>query len=158
MRNGFLRKALRLLPGLLLWALISIFPVYWMLTFSLKNNNEIFGENVAGLPREWVWANYTRAFHTGNMPRYFLNSLVVAITTIIITLSAAVMATYAITRLRWKGRKRMNSFFMLGLTIPIHASIVPLYTTLAKIKLLGRGSPVGLSYRSGRTSCSRPGN
>ena len=122
--------------ALILWAIISIFPVYWMLTFSLKTNAEIFGENVAGLPREWVWANYTRAFHTGNMPRYFLNSLIVAIATIVITLAASVMATYAITRLHWKGRKRMNSFFMLGLTIPIHASIVPLYTTLAKIKLL----------------------
>ena len=121
---------------LILWALISIFPVYWMLTFSLKTNAEIFGENVAGLPRERVWSNYTRALNTGDMPRYFLNSLIVAISTIVITLVAAVMATYAITRLHWKGRKRMNSFFMLGLTIPIHASIVPLYTTLAKIKLL----------------------
>ncbi len=121
---------------LILWALISIFPVYWMLTFSLKTNAEIFGENVAGLPREWVWENYKRAFNTGNMPRYFLNSLIVAISTIVITLAASVMATYAITRLKWKGRKRMNSFFMLGLTIPIHASIVPLYTTLAKLKLL----------------------
>ena len=121
---------------LILWALISIFPVYWMLTFSLKTNAEIFGENVAGLPREWVWENYKRAFNTGNMPRYFINSLIVAISTIVITLAASVMATYAITRLKWKGRKRMNSFFMLGLTIPIHASIVPLYTTLAKLKLL----------------------
>ena len=117
---------------LILWALISLFPVYWMLTFSLKTNAEIFGENVVGLPREWVWENYRRALNTGNMPRYFLNSLIVAVTTIVITLAASVMATYAITRLHWKGRKRMNSFFMLGLTIPIHASIVPLYTTLAK--------------------------
>ncbi len=121
---------------LILWAVISIFPVYWMLTFSLKTNPEIFGENVVGLPKEWVWENYNRALHTGNMPRYFLNSLIVAVSTIIITLIASIMATYAITRLKWKGRKRMNSFFMLGLTIPIHASIVPLYTTLAKIKLL----------------------
>ena len=121
---------------LILWAVISLFPVYWMLTFSLKTNAEIFGENVVGLPREWVWENYKRALNTGNMPRYFLNSLIVAVTTIVITLAASVMATYAMTRLRWKGRKRMNSFFMLGLTIPIHASIVPLYTTLAKIKLL----------------------
>ena len=121
---------------LILWAVISLFPVYWMLTFSLKTNAEIFGENVVGLPREWVWENYRRALNTGNMPRYFLNSLIVAITTIVITLVASVMATYAMTRLHWKGRKRMNSFFMLGLTIPIHASIVPLYTTLAKLKLL----------------------
>ena len=121
---------------LILWTVISLFPVYWMLTFSLKTNAEIFGENVVGLPREWVWENYRRALNTGNMPRYFLNSLIVAVATIVITLAASVMATYAMTRLHWKGRKRMNSFFMLGLTIPIHASIVPLYTTLAKLKLL----------------------
>ena len=46
---------------LILWAVISLFPVYWMLTFSLKTNAEIFGENVVGLPREWVWENYKRA-------------------------------------------------------------------------------------------------
>ena len=138
MRLHYENKGKRVLIYILLiiWALISIFPVYWMLTFSLKTNAEIFGENVAGLPREWVWSNYSRALHTGDMPRYFLNSLIVAIATIFITLAASVMATYAITRLKWKGRKRMNGFFMLGLTIPIHASIVPLYTTLAKIKLL----------------------
>lgn len=121
---------------LILWTVISIFPVYWMLTFSLKTNPEIFGENVMGLPRYWVWENYTRALNTGNMPRYFLNSLIVAISTIVLTLIASVMATYAMTRLNWKGRKRMNAFFMLGLTIPIHASIVPLYTTLSKIHML----------------------
>lgn len=121
---------------LILWALISIFPVYWMLTFSLKNNAEIFGENVIGLPKYWVWENYSRAMNTGNMPQYFLNSVIVAVSTILITLAASVMATYAITRLEWKGAKTMNKFFMLGLTIPIHASIVPLYTTLSRLKML----------------------
>ena len=121
---------------LILWAIISIFPVYWMLTFSLKTNAEIFGENVIGLPKYWVWENYTRALNTGNMPRYFLNSVIVAGSTILITLIASVMATYAITRLEWKGAKTMNKFFMLGLTIPIHASIVPLYTTLSRLKML----------------------
>ncbi|MBR1822072.1 MAG: carbohydrate ABC transporter permease [Clostridia bacterium] len=121
---------------LILWAFISLFPVYWMLTFSLKTNPEIFGENVIGLPKYWVWGNYTRALNTGDMPRYFLNSVIVAVATILITLLASVMATYAMTRLEWKGSKRMHKFFMLGLTIPIHASIVPLYTTLAKLKML----------------------
>ncbi|MBQ8137631.1 MAG: carbohydrate ABC transporter permease, partial [Clostridia bacterium] len=119
--------------GLVVWALICLFPVYWMFTFSLKTNNEIFGENVMGLPREWVWSNYSRALNVGNMGQYFLNSIIVTIVTIAITLVAAVMATYAITRLHWKGRKRMNKFFMLGLTIPIHAAIVPLYTTFSRI-------------------------
>ncbi|MBQ3303944.1 MAG: carbohydrate ABC transporter permease, partial [Clostridia bacterium] len=131
---------------LVLWAFISVFPVYWMLTFSLKTNEEIFGENVIGLPKYWVWENYTRAMNTGNMPLYFLNSVIVAVSTIIITLLASVMATYAITRLDWKGRKSMNKFFMLGLTIPIHASIVPLYTTLAKLKMLNSYFALILPY------------
>ena len=64
---------------LIVWAFVSLFPVYWMLTFSLKNNSEIFGSNVIGLPNYWAWENYDRALHTGSMGRYFLNSLVIAV-------------------------------------------------------------------------------
>lgn len=120
---------------LLIWAFINLFPIYWMFTFSLKSNEEIFGANVAGLPNEWLWSNYSRAMNTGSMGLYFLNSVIVAVATILITLIAALMATYAITRFKWRGSKPMNSFFMLGLTIPIHASIVPIYVILINLKL-----------------------
>ena len=122
--------------GLILWLLVNLFPVYWMFTFSLKSNPEIFGENVIGLPKEWLWSNYESALKTGNMPKYFLNSAIVAIATILITLAVALMATFALTRLIWKRRKTLNKFFMLGLTIPIHASIVPVYVTLSRLHLL----------------------
>ena len=122
--------------GLILWAFINLFPVYWMFTFSLKNNEEIFGSNVAGLPNNWLWSNYSEAINTGRMDIYFLNSVIVSAATIVITLIVALMATYALTRLVWKGRKAMNKFFMLGLTIPIHASIVPIYVTLSRLHML----------------------
>ena len=122
--------------GLIIWAVICLFPVYWMFTFSLKSNEEIFGANVMGLPQNWLWQNYSRALNVGNMGQHFLNSLIVTVVSIIFVLVATIMATYAMTRLQWKGRKRMNSFFMLGLTIPIHAAIVPLYTTLSRLSML----------------------
>ena len=122
--------------ALIIWAVINIFPIYWMFTFSLKNNEEIFGANVAGLPQHWLWSNYSRAMATGQMGRYFLNSLIIAVATIVITLLAAVMATYALTRLIWKRRKSVNKMFMLGLTIPIHAAILPIYITLSRMKML----------------------
>ena len=122
--------------GLIFWLLVNLFPVYWMFTFSLKSNPEIFGENVVGLPKEWLWSNYSSALKTGNMPRYFLNSAIVAVATILITLAVALMATFALTRLIWKRRRTLNKFFMLGLTIPIHASIVPVYVTLSRLHLL----------------------
>ena len=122
--------------GLIFWAIICLFPVYWMFTFSLKSNKEIFGPNFLGLPQQWMWSNYSRALNVGNMGRYFINSLLVTTVTILITLIASIMATYALTRLQWKGKKRMHAFFMLGLTIPIHAAIVPLYTTLSRLRML----------------------
>ena len=131
---------------LILWTLISIFPVYWMFTFSLKTNAEIFGQNVIGLPQYWVWENYTRAMNTGHMEVYFLNSFIIAVITILITLVASAMATYAMTRLVWKGRDSMNKFFMLGLTIPIHAAIVPLYVVLGRAHLLNSYAALVIPY------------
>jgi raffinose/stachyose/melibiose transport system permease protein len=122
--------------GLTLWMLVNLFPVYWMFTFSLKNNAEIFGDNVVGLPKNWLWSNYTTALNTGHMGKYFLNSAIVAVATILITLAVALMGTFALTRLIWKQKKALNKFFMLGLTIPIHASIVPVYVTLSRLHML----------------------
>ena len=136
MNNNSKTARILIYIGLVFWLLVNLFPVYWMFTFSLKNNAEIFGENVVGLPHHWLWSNYASALKTGNMGRYFLNSAIVAVATILITLVVALMATFALTRLIWKRRKTLNKFFMLGLTIPIHASIVPVYVTLSRLHML----------------------
>ena len=72
-----------------------------MFTFSLKTNEEIFGKNLIGLPWDWRWTNYASAWHTGNMPRYFINSVIVSVSAIALVIIASMMATYAITRLKW---------------------------------------------------------
>ena len=122
--------------GLVIWAVIDLVPLYWMFTFSLKNNEEVYGANVMGLPKNWLWSNYAKAMTTGNMPLYFMNSIIVTVAAILISLIAALMATYAITRIVWKASNLMNSFFMLGITIPIHASVVPIFITLSRMKML----------------------
>ena len=144
--NKITVRSVLIFTVLVLWALISLFPVYWMFTFSLKTTEEIFGRNVIGLPQYWVWGNYTRAMNTGHMEVYFLNSFIIAVITILITLVASAMATYAMTRLVWKGRDTMNKFFMLGLTIPIHAAIVPLYVVLGKVGLLNSHAALIIPY------------
>ena len=146
---------------LIVLVVINLFPLYWMVTFSLKTNDEILGysrldeatgervrvePNRIGLPKQWEWSNYSEAMNTGNMGQYFLNSLIVAVLVILIVLIAAFMATYALTRLIWKGRKMMNKFFMLGLTIPIHAAIVPVYVILSRMKLLNTYSALIFPY------------
>ncbi|MBQ6588841.1 MAG: carbohydrate ABC transporter permease [Butyrivibrio sp.] len=131
---------------LVIWAIINLFPIYFMFTFSLKSNEEIFGENIIGLPKEWLWSNYTTALHTGNMGLYFFNSILVTTLAIAISIMAAMMACYAITRIKWRFSRLTNAFFMLGLTIPIQASIVPVYVVMSRAHWLNKYSTLIIPY------------
>ena len=139
---------------LVFWALVNVFPIYFMFTFSLKSNEEIFGSNIVGLPKQWLWSNYATAMNTGNMGLYFVNSILVTAMAIGISLLAAMMATYAITRIRWRFSKLTNAFFMLGLTIPIQASIVPVYVVLSKLHWLNKYSTLIVPYSAFALSMS----
>ena len=92
--------------------------------------------------------------NTGNMGLYFVNSLIVTISAIAISMMAAMMATYAITRISWKLNKLTNAFFMLGLTIPIQASIVPVYVVLSKLHWLNKYSTLIVPYSAFALSMS----
>lgn len=148
MSDNVKSKVLRLIKGLFLviWAIIQLFPIYWLFTFSLKSNREIFGENVIGLPKEWLWENYEKALTVGHMLKYFMNSLIVATGCIFVTVTAALMAAYALNRLVWKGRKIAHSLFMLGLTIPIHAAMLPIFLIMKNMKLLNTYQSLILPY------------
>ena len=155
--NKFL-KAL-IYCGLVLWLLIDLFPLYYLFTFSLKSSSEITGTNVIGLPKEWLWSNYARVFGlgkkvdgkrlffaNGGIEKCFTNSVIIAFATIVICLVAALMATYAITRIVWKGREALNSIFMLGITIPMHVALYPIYASFSKMGILRSYSSLIIPY------------
>jgi raffinose/stachyose/melibiose transport system permease protein len=130
------------LPGILLqaflglWMLIQIFPLYWLASFSLKTNDEIFSSNPIGLPRDWLFSNYSVALSDAKVGLYLGNSVLVTGTTILLTLLFALMASYAMIRMRWKLRGASSSLFMLGLTIPIHASLLPIFLILRTLGMV----------------------
>lgn len=118
---------------LLFFAVIQLFPLYWMLTFSLKGNMEIFGGNVIGLPRIWRFDNYVTVFESTNLGRYLFNSIMVTGFTIFFTLLFSAMITYAVVRLNWKCSKFVYTLFLVGMMIPIHAVLLPLFLNLDPI-------------------------
>ncbi|MDR2476253.1 MAG: carbohydrate ABC transporter permease [Treponema sp.] len=121
---------------LILWAVISLFPLYWMITFSLKSNSEIFGGNPIGLPREWLFSNYASAFGSGNLGGYFLNSVIVSTVTILLTVFVSAMSSYAMMRMQWKLSKAAMSMLMLGLMVPIHAALLPVFVMMRNMRLI----------------------
>ena len=64
---------------LMIFALIQIYPLFWLFEFSLKDNSEIFGGNIAGLPQHWRFGNYVTAFFQANIMQYFFNSVLVTV-------------------------------------------------------------------------------
>ncbi|MCL2084883.1 MAG: carbohydrate ABC transporter permease [Oscillospiraceae bacterium] len=118
------------------WAFLQLFPLYWMFTFSLKTNQEIFSDNPIGLPRSWLWSHYRDVIENANMFRYFANSLIVSAVTIAIVSMLGLMATYALTRMLWRGRSFVRSYYMLGLALPIHAALLPVFLVLKNLNML----------------------
>lgn len=118
---------------LFLVAVIQLFPLYWMITFSLKGNQEIYGGNILGLPQEWRWENYVTVFTKTHVLRYMLNSVIVTTLTIVFTLLLSSMATYAIVRLKWRLSKAVNMIFLMGMMLSMHAVLLPLFINLKPI-------------------------
>ena len=118
---------------LLVVAFIQLFPLYWMFTFSLKSNAEIFGGNIVGLPQNWEWENYVEIFSRANMGRYMLNSVIVTALTIFFTALLSTMATYAIVRLKWKLSRVVYLVFLVGMMLSIHAVLLPLFVNLKPV-------------------------
>lgn len=121
---------------LIIFAIIQVFPLYWLFTFALKDNNEIFGGNVAGLPKNWRWGNFKVAFVEANVFSYFTNSVFVTAVTIIGVLVVSATAAYALERMIWKARETFLKIILLGLMVPIHAALLPLFLVLSRMHIL----------------------
>lgn len=122
---------------LILIAITQIFPLYWLITFSLKSNIEIFGQNVIGLPQVWRFENYVNAFTKGGIFRYFYNSVLYSTVTVGAAGILSAMAAYALSRMQWKLRGAVFAIFTLGIMIPTQAALLPLFQILDKIGLKG---------------------
>lgn len=125
-----------LLAVLIIVALIQLYPLIWLLLVSFKNNAEIFGGNVLGLPKVWRVSNYKDALVSANVGLYFLNSLIVTAVTIIISDIVIATASYAITRMKWRFSKLTLTIFLLGMMVPIHSTLLPLFLILKKLHIL----------------------
>lgn len=121
---------------LIVYAFIQLYPFIWLVFSSFKTNAEIYGGNIIGPPNDIIWSNYENAFFGGKVGLYLFNSTLVTTITIVITLIVSCMASYAIARLRWKFSKVAMTFFLLGMMIPIHATLLPLFISFRNAHML----------------------
>ena len=121
---------------MILWAIVQLYPLFWMVLFSLKDNSEIFGGNIAGLPKKWLFSNYVQAWHDAHIAQYFVNTVIVTVATVAIVVVCSSMLAYGIVRLKWKLSGVVKNIFLMGLMIPVYSALIPLFIFFVKTKML----------------------
>ncbi|WP_083978872.1 carbohydrate ABC transporter permease [Bacillus alveayuensis] len=122
--------------ALIIIAIFQILPLIWLLFFSLKNNQEVFNTPLFALPSPPRWENYVKVWVEGDIGRYFFNSVWVTTLSVIFTVLLASFATFAITRMNWKWKHVVLGLFMVGLMIPVHSTLIPLFSFFMKVSLI----------------------
>ncbi|WP_042224182.1 carbohydrate ABC transporter permease [Oceanobacillus manasiensis] len=119
----------------LLVAGVQLFPLVWLINFSLVDANEFFSDKVLVWPEVLKWQNYINAWIDGNFVRYLFNTVLVSTVTIILTVGISLSMAYAFTRMTWKWNKFFFVIILLGIMIPIHATLLPNFTIFRSIGL-----------------------
>ena len=132
---------------LAIWALVVIFPFYWMILTSVKTyasyNTEFIPKFLAIPP---TFQNYIDAFKAVSLARYFINTIIFTVSTTAIMLVVAIPAAFAFSRLNFKGKNILFTFFLSLMMIPGELVIITNYVTITNLGL--RNSFSGLIFPS----------
>jgi raffinose/stachyose/melibiose transport system permease protein len=133
---GFRMRRLNIPAGLSgwMWLAIIIIPVYYVVITSLKTQEGYFGQNPLALPTSPTLENYQLVLEA-DFAKYFMNSTIVTLGAVIPTVLISFMAAFAIVRGKGRFLKLVNGMFLMGLAIPLQATIIPIYLMIIRLNL-----------------------
>lgn len=117
------------------YLLLSLYPLVWMLFYSLKDNQEIFVSNPFGIPRTVRWENYVTAWTEYDVVQYFFNSVVVTVAAVTLTIALALLFSYGTARIPWRGTRIARLYVTAGMFIPIQIILIPLLVMIRDFRL-----------------------
>ena len=130
---------------MLLFSFSCIFPILWLLSSSLKTQQE-FAQSSMALPSALNLKNYISVFTETNMLRYIVNSLRNTVLSVGLIIIMAFTAAYVLSRYKFKGRNFIYNYFIIGMLIPIHALLVPMYVQFTQAGLTNHWYTLLLPY------------
>ncbi len=129
-------KVGRVIPPVLgvIWLVIGFYPVLYILLTSLRSQAGFFSESPWLPPTHPTLSNYTNVLNNG-FGLYVINSLFVTVISIVLILIVSLLASYAIARMQGRFVQVVFSLFLLGLAIPLQATIIPLFAIITGMGL-----------------------
>ena len=117
-------------------AALWMFPLLWAMSTALRPEHETVSAVFHWLPQDWTLDAFRITLSAGNMPRWLFNSALVALLVTVITMAISLMAAYAFSQLRFRGRALLFGVAMLAFLLPFEALLVPLFRTMNQLGLI----------------------
>lgn len=126
--------------------IFAMFPVLWALLTSLKPESDIVTATIQYIPERVTFENYVAIWTRSNFPTLITNSAVVTLTTVVICVVIGTLASYAVARYRFRGRRELMLFYLVVRMFPAVMIIVPLFILMRSVGLLDSRLGLALAY------------
>lgn len=122
---------------LIVGALIMVFPFYWMISSSFKTTEEYFSYPPKWMPGNWFnLDNYVRALKQSNLGQYFVNSIIVTFSSVVLTTIVTILGAFGFSRLKFPGKSLIFAVLVAFMMVPFEMLVITNYLTVTKLGLI----------------------
>ncbi|NEB79747.1 carbohydrate ABC transporter permease [Streptomyces sp. SID14478] len=125
---------------------MMVFPVYWMFTTAFKPTADIITDNPVWFPTDVTFDHFSTAINAPNFWQMVVNSVTVTVCAVLLSLVIALFASFALARMRFKGRKGMILVFMVAQMAPWEVMVIAIYMIVRDADMLNSLLPLTLFY------------
>ncbi|HUF09209.1 MAG TPA: carbohydrate ABC transporter permease [Rhodothermales bacterium] len=138
------KRVKRVLAYALLIAIAAglMLPFLWMVSASLKGDEEIFAVPPRFIPKDIRWDNYAEVFERMPFLAYLRNTTFITVFTILGTVLSSSLVAYAFACLKWPGRDKLFLFVVATMMLPLHVIMVPLFVIFKELHWLNTYKPL----------------
>jgi multiple sugar transport system permease protein len=147
-RGGRVRGPL-LYAVLSLGLLVMAAPFLWMALSAFKTKKDLTASPPVWIPSRWTLDNFSHLLDQLDMPRYFMNSLIVAVLVTVCNLLFCSMLGYALAKLDFTGRSKVFAIVLGALMVPGNLMILPLYVLMSRLNLIDTYAGLVLPFAAG---------
>lgn len=130
----------------LLFIILSAFPLFWMFSCSVKSSPEIFKYPPRFFPSNITSIHYEEVFELTNFTHYFINSALITLATVILSVSVATLSAYSLSRFRFRGSKLLTRGFLIAYMFPRIVLVIPLFIVIVAMGLADTRLSLILTY------------
>jgi len=125
---------------------VFAFPVYWMFATAFKPTGDIIADDPVFLPTDVTFAHFKRAVHADHFWTLVGNSLTVTVLSVLLALVIALLASFALARMRFKGRRGFVLTFMIAQMAPWEVMVIAIYLIVRDADMLDSLVPLTVFY------------